>query len=248
MYTSCKTCGRRTKSPTGLCKSCKSVCACGAPKDFRAEQCRSCAYSVKAKLQWQRARETLMAGIRRGQKRRRTRYEDVSLETKWQKRKDGRRWAWYWDGEEKHTIYRYRWVWTEHNGVIPDGMVLHHINGDCSDDRIENLEMRSRVGHLSLHAQAPDWGLWQDQRQPLWICLNCGREFRRSLRKRDNGYREPKYCSVSCCTEGRRNRQPRWICQNCGKEFRRLLHKRNNGYDEPKYCSRSCCTEGRKKR
>ena len=204
MDMSCKTCGRRMNSPTGLCKSCRSVCACGAHKDFRAKQCKSCASTIQTTLQWQRDRKTILAGIRKAGKRRRIKYEDLSLKTKWQKRKDGRHWTRYWDGEEKHTIFRYQWVWTKHNGSIPSGMVIHHINGNCADDRIENLEMRSRVGHISLHAQVPDWGLWQDQKKPLWICQNCGKEFRHSLRKRDDGYHEPKYCSVSCFITGRR--------------------------------------------
>jgi hypothetical protein len=32
-----------------------------------------------------------------------------------------------------------RIIWEIHHGVIPDGMVIDHINSDCSDDRIENL-------------------------------------------------------------------------------------------------------------
>lgn len=33
----------------------------------------------------------------------------------------------------------HRVIWTLHHGRIPDGMVIDHINGDPSDNRIENL-------------------------------------------------------------------------------------------------------------
>ena len=36
--------------------------------------------------------------------------------------------------------WMHRIVWTEHNGKIPDGMVIDHINGNPSDNRIENLQ------------------------------------------------------------------------------------------------------------
>lgn len=37
--------------------------------------------------------------------------------------------------------YRHRVVWVEHNGPIPDGMQIDHINHDRSDNRIENLRL-----------------------------------------------------------------------------------------------------------
>ena len=33
-----------------------------------------------------------------------------------------------------------RIVWTQHNGPIPKGMIIDHINGNPSDNRIENLQ------------------------------------------------------------------------------------------------------------
>ena len=37
--------------------------------------------------------------------------------------------------------YEHRYVWTQHNGEIPKGMQIHHINGKKNDNRIENLSL-----------------------------------------------------------------------------------------------------------
>ena len=38
----------------------------------------------------------------------------------------------------------HRLIWEEHNGAIPDGMTIDHINNNKLDNRIENLQLLSR--------------------------------------------------------------------------------------------------------
>lgn len=45
-----------------------------------------------------------------------------------------------------------RVIWEEHYGNIPQGGVIHHINGIKTDNRIENLMMfPSHVAHMNFH-------------------------------------------------------------------------------------------------
>lgn len=57
----------------------------------------------------------------------------------------------------------YRKIWREANGPIPkdvDGRSyeIHHINGDHSDDRLENLKCVSILEHFEIHLSQGDYG------------------------------------------------------------------------------------------
>jgi HNH endonuclease/NUMOD3 motif len=51
----------------------------------------------------------------------------------------------------RHKVYVHRLIWEEAYGPIPDGYVVHHINGDRLDNRLENLECLSNAEHTSHH-------------------------------------------------------------------------------------------------
>jgi hypothetical protein len=70
------------------------------------------------------------------------------------------------------------------------GEVVHHINGDPSDDRIENLQVTDPQGHLDEHRAS----YYERMRKPreTRICPVCGTEFE-VLASRPN-----RFCSTAC--------------------------------------------------
>lgn len=56
----------------------------------------------------------------------------------------------------------YRKIWEEHHGMkIPEGKEIHHIDGDKTNNDIENLKLVSLEEHLEIHKKQKDWGAVQ---------------------------------------------------------------------------------------
>ena len=73
------------------------------------------------------------------------------------------------DDGKYHMRMEHRIVWEEHNGEIPEGWDVHHINGDKIDNRIENLKCVSRTEHKRTHlGMYKEDGVWQK------LCTTCG--------------------------------------------------------------------------
>jgi hypothetical protein len=53
----------------------------------------------------------------------------------------------------KGKVYEHRDEWEKHNGPIPPNHVVHHINGNRADNRIENLQLMSKAEHQRHHAK-----------------------------------------------------------------------------------------------
>lgn len=56
-------------------------------------------------------------------------------------------------GRAGHRLHRD--VWEFHHGPIPDGMHIHHIDGDTANNDISNLECVPESEHRGHHAAAP---------------------------------------------------------------------------------------------
>jgi hypothetical protein len=60
-------------------------------------------------------------------------------------------------------------AWEKHNGPIPKGMQVHHINEDRQDNRIENLKLVDPKVHGRIHSGC-------ELRDGVWWkpCTRCG--------------------------------------------------------------------------
>ena len=45
----------------------------------------------------------------------------------------------------------HRLIWESYNGEVPEGMVIHHIDGNKTNNNISNLEALSKSTHTTLH-------------------------------------------------------------------------------------------------
>ena len=69
-----------------------------------------------------------------------------------------------WSGGEARTTQRQhaRKAFEEHFGMtwkemlLPKDTIIHHINGDFTDNRFENLDIMSRSNHTKLHHKQGD--------------------------------------------------------------------------------------------
>jgi len=52
----------------------------------------------------------------------------------------GRRW-----------IKEHHYIWEKNHGPLPEGQVIHHINFDRLDNRIENMRLMTQSEHMKLH-------------------------------------------------------------------------------------------------
>jgi len=76
------------------------------------------------------------------------------------------------------VIKRATRVWCEHFGKdkVPDGYVIHHINGDRLDDRIQNLQCVEDTIHRRYH-NIKNYNEMSDyEKDDICLRLNIGRE------------------------------------------------------------------------
>ena len=140
------------------------------------------------------------------------------------------------EGGRRKRLHVY--VWEYHNGAIPEGYHVHHIDHDKSNNEIENLQLLSKEDHLKHHAR------------------NMSEETKEKLRKHLIENAVPKSKAWHASKEGKqwhsenskaiwKDRKPKtYECTNCGKEYETL-----NRYAESSnhFCCNNCKSAYRRK-
>jgi hypothetical protein len=81
---------------------------------------------------------------------------------------DGR---WYYNRMGRYILLS-RAVWELHNGPIPKGMVIHHIDQNKQNDVLSNLMMLTKAAHVKHHMQLdPEW---QTKKRASMLGKNVG--------------------------------------------------------------------------
>jgi hypothetical protein len=96
-----------------------------------------------------------------------------------------------------------RFVWEQHNGVIPKGYSIHHIDQNTMNDNIVNLACLTRSEHMAIHQKLRP--IPREKCTPIFkikeiICSECGNTFLGKLQSEDSK------------------------CGNCKKEYQEEYH------------------------
>lgn len=132
----------------------------------------------------------------------------------------------------------HRVIWEENFGKIPEGMCIHHINGDWTDNTPSNLTLLDNVSHSRLHMikrfeENP--AFLEESRKnlsraillaPAWHASDEGKKWHSEASKKS----WMKF-------EAEREERP---CKVCGSIFKAIRHK------ERAFCSMKCWRKHRK--
>lgn len=111
-------------------------------------------------------------------------------------RQDGRMHVIVGTGKTKRTISYPKYLYEQATGyLLKDNETIDHINGDFTDNRLENLRVLSRSDNAKAYMQSKP--------SPIGThtCARCGKEFQRRnsqvTRLKREGKKGP-YCSKQC--------------------------------------------------
>ena len=142
------------------------------------------------------------------------------------------------------TFRLHREIWMAAHGPIPKGYHVHHINGDKSDNRLENLTLMSNADHSAYHydghlrshldkAHANSKKSNERNRairlQRDLVCVICGSVYHSSA------VNYSRFCSPECVEQARTTRfagEDR-LCEHCGESYHATRRTQ-------RYCSRTC--------
>lgn len=139
---------------------------------------------------------------------------------------------------EQTTLLAHRWIWENEVGPIPEGWVVHHINHNPSDNRLENLLPMSWEAHSEYHSQ-----LEENRASAAALLAEHARAGWERWRKSPEGEAELRDRMAS--TMARLNQQHEdMVCSYCGVTYQRKawVWKR-----ETSFCSPNCQNQYRRK-
>lgn len=147
--------------------------------------------------------------------------------------------------KSSNNLYVHRLIWEAAHGPIPDGILIHHINGIPNDNRLENLMAVTPQEHVRLHH---GWVMDDARNWVGRLCKTCHRTLGLDcFSPRSQGYLDPlcRECRAAWAREYRKRRTSagnpcrspkkpfKTTCQRCGAEYQ-ATDKRSH------FCSQSC--------
>lgn len=121
-------------------------------------------------------------------------------------------------------------IWEDAHGPIPEGWVVHHIDGDPLNNDIDNLECLPRGPHQSQHLSERMENMDDAEVKSMLDRI-------RPLSKAWHSTPEGKALHRELAKNLRPREKHRYTCSYCGKEFEAYRAQRDTGN---RYCSAKC--------
>lgn len=120
-------------------------------------------------------------------------------------------------------------IWKDKWGIIPDGFIIHHIDGNPICNNIENLCAMSTSEHGNIHARES----WDNREFFEYICKECNKSYFSMSKKAG-------FCSKLCYSRNAERNKKYYeerLCVICNNVF--LTRKSK----DTKTCSKSCANK-----
>lgn len=126
----------------------------------------------------------------------------------------------------KKTVRLHRAVWEAHNGPIPEGFQVHHIDHDMANNCISNLQLVEPGVHTRLHGVLASLSASERRSKRSYVvaCGECGVD----LHRRQSGAAFCKRCQYR---RAERKRKRKRECLHCKRAFESRAGN---------YCSQRC--------
>ena len=134
----------------------------------------------------------------------------------------------------KRECYLHRQIWVDNHGAIPDGWHIHHKDGNCQNNSLENLECLSPREHIG--ERHKPWGRRRDE---LVARLAHIRPLTKAWHASPEGLAKHREIGALAYKNFQGMEKP---CAHCGKTFitRKMGH-------QDIYCSNACKSAARRK-
>ncbi len=129
----------------------------------------------------------------------------------------------------------HRTVWEYHNGEIPEGYDIHHIDGDRAHNDLDNLQMLPETEHGSLHMSEPE------RKEKSRQSIEKAREAAKAWHKTPDG---EKFHSEHAREYWQQAEEKTYTCTMCGKTFQ---SRSAYGSGMNTFCSAACKAKWRRR-
>lgn len=123
--------------------------------------------------------------------------------------------------KDGHNLQMHRYIWEQKNGAIPEGYVIHHINGNKLDNRIENLACISTKEHNLIHSK--DRKIWN-----AGLTVETSEKWKKTLEKALSVRHKQLFEKCKLIKELRKTMSAREIGEKvglCTRQIHTLLHR-----------------------